>query len=409
MPWLLTIALVVAGCGGSTKGTPQAENDAAPTMDGSAPTEHDAMPPPARDNSVPVIVQAGPPGVMTFNVAYLTMTICVPGTTTCQTIDGVQLDTGSSGVRVISSVLNADIALPQEKASTGDPLGECVPFASGPSWGSVRLADVKVGGEVASSIPVQIIGDPALATVPQECSNTGMVMDTVPDFGANAIIGINQIVSDCGEPCATSVPEEPGVYFACAGGTCTNVGVAVTDQLTNPIAKFADNNGAMIEFPAIPAGGAPTATGTLTFGIGTASNNALGNAKVLTTDVDGNFTTVFSGMTFPTSFIDSGTSLLAFNDSSITECMGGFAFCPTSTVNLTAMNQGLNGATSSVSFSIMDASMLTMANTAFDDIGAPGLDNRSFDWGLPFFFGKTVYVALEGASTPGGPGGYYAY
>ena len=32
-----------------------------------------------------------------------------------------------------------------------------------------------------------------------------------------------------------------------------------------------------------------------------------------------------------------------------------------------------------------------------------------FDWGLPFFFGREVFVAIEGQETPSGPGPYYAY
>jgi hypothetical protein len=40
--------------------------------------------------------------------------------------------------------------------------------------------------------------------------------------------------------------------------------------------------------------------------------------------------------------------------------------------------------------------------------GEPTLD-ASFDWGLPFFFGRTVFTAIEGMSTPGGTGPYFAF
>jgi len=30
-------------------------------------------------------------------------------------------------------------------------------------------------------------------------------------------------------------------------------------------------------------------------------------------------------------------------------------------------------------------------------------------FGLPFFYGRTVYTALDGATTPGGTGPYFAY
>jgi hypothetical protein len=32
-----------------------------------------------------------------------------------------------------------------------------------------------------------------------------------------------------------------------------------------------------------------------------------------------------------------------------------------------------------------------------------------FGWGLPFFFGRTVFLAIEGQPTPAGAGPYYAF
>lgn len=33
----------------------------------------------------------------------------------------------------------------------------------------------------------------------------------------------------------------------------------------------------------------------------------------------------------------------------------------------------------------------------------------SFDWGLPFFYGRNVFTAIEGKSTPQGSGPYWAF
>jgi hypothetical protein len=42
--------------------------------------------------------------------------------------------------------------------------------------------------------------------------------------------------------------------------------------------------------------------------------------------------------------------------------------------------------------------------------GSIGRSNSStFDWGMPFFFGRTVFVAIDGASTLHGTGPYWAY
>lgn len=32
-----------------------------------------------------------------------------------------------------------------------------------------------------------------------------------------------------------------------------------------------------------------------------------------------------------------------------------------------------------------------------------------FDWGLPFFFARYVYVAIDGKNTPSGQGPYWAF
>jgi hypothetical protein len=97
--------------------------------------------------------------------------------------------------------------------------------------------------------------------------------------------------------------------------------------------------------------------------------------------------------------------------------MIGF-FCPVTTVNLSAVNQGANGASSTVQFSIANAATLfATGDAAFNDLGGPtaGLGSPAavstdyFGWGLPFFFGRNVYTAIEAMSTPAGARPYWAY
>jgi hypothetical protein len=212
------------------------------------------------------------------------------------------------------------------------------------------------------------------------------------------------------------------MYYECASptATCQTISEGAAQQVQNPVALFAsDNNGVIVELPAL-SGAQASASGSLVFGIGTQSNNGLGGAKVYTAP-QGSFTTNFNNTSYPGSFIDSGSNGYFFQDN-ITQCSGndsGF-YCPSSTENLSAINQGSNAVSGTVKFAVASAdSLFSNANDfAFDDLGGPvgppppgngGPPLNYFDWGLPFFFGRNVYVAIDGASTPAGTGPYWAY
>ena len=42
-------------------------------------------------------------------------------------------------------------------------------------------------------------------------------------------------------------------------------------------------------------------------------------------------------------------------------------------------------------------------------VGGAALAKAGFDWGLPFFLGRTVYFGIEARMTPFGPGPSVAY
>ena len=69
-------------------------------------------------------------------------------------------------------------------------------------------------------------------------------------------------------------------YYVCPSG-CQPTAEALVSQLQNPVALLPmDNNGVLIQLPAVARRGAVSVTGAL-FGIGTQTNNALGAAKVI--------------------------------------------------------------------------------------------------------------------------------
>ena len=139
-------------------------------------------------------------------------------------------------------------------------------------------------------------------------------------------------------------------------------------------------------------------------GIGTQSNNGLGNATVYTTDDRGNFTTTFAGHSYPASFIDSGSNGFFFLTSGVTGLeiapivAAGF-YCPPSTQSLTVQNTGTNGASNPVTFDVGNAEQLLANNNAvFPDVGGPM--SGGFDFGLPFFFGRESSWRLRGRRPP---------
>jgi hypothetical protein len=362
------------------------------------------------NNVAPAEVNLGPTN-NDVNMLFISVTVCVPGTSTCQTIPDVQVDTGSEGLRILSSALS--ISLPSVTQS-GNPLGECISFADNSFiWGPVATADVEMAGEKASSTPVQIIGDPNFPAVPAACNTGGANDDSLSALGANGLIGLGVFRQDCGSACAASVSQVPNMYYVCPSSGCTLASVPLQTQLQNPVWVFPqDNNGLLVSLPSVPGGGSTTVSGTVIFGIGTQSNNALGSAKVYTTDSSGNFTTAFNGGTYSGSFLDTGSNGLYFLDHStlgITECSDAKGFyCPPSPVNYSATNTGQNGTTGPVSFTIDNADTLfSTGNSAFNDLG--GDNPGSFDWGLPFFLGRNVFIGIESQTSPGGTGPYWAY
>jgi len=360
-------------------------------------------------NVLPVVVNAGPTN-NALNQLFATVTVCAPGTSSCQAISGILVDTGSVGLRVLSSALT--VSLPQQTGAGGAPVVECLPFVDGFTWGPVKGADVKIAGETASGIPIQVIGLDQFPTIPSGCSSQGTSEETLSDLNANGILGVGLFNEDCGLGCALAGASNPGLYYICPASGCVVTTQPVANQVQNPVSHFAtDNNGVVIQLPTVPTGGAPSISGTLTFGIGTQSNNALGGARIFTLDNNVNFATIFNGQTYTSSFIDSGSNGIFFLDSAtsgLPACMNSTGFyCPAVLTPLSATQRGLNSVSNVVSF---NAGNVDRVNATFSVLAeATGSNPGGFDWGLNFFYGRTVFTAIAGRSTPGGAGPFWAY
>jgi hypothetical protein len=415
---LLTATLVACGGGGSSDNN-SGNNSSNGLNGGSLPANPTQQPISANaSNTVPITVGPGVAGVI--NIPTVSVTICAPGSTTnCQTINNIQLDTGSFGLRVVGSLLNPTLAntLPVSTIGTNKAqLAECATFADGYTWGTVRTATVTIGGETTtSSIPLQIIGDKAASTVPTPGCSSGSAENTASDLGANGILGIGTAPTDCGATCANAtLAATYSNYFACPNGTsCARTAVPIAQQVANPVANFpADNNGIIVQMAPVSNTGQASATGTLVFGIGTQGNNPLAASQVFTTDPYGDLNnSKFNGTTVQ-AFLDTGSNAYFFADSSLTQCGSQFAgfYCPSSAQTRTVTLVGLNNVSASASIGILSAQTLFSngSNYAFNTLAGQIGGSASFDLGLPFFYGRHVYYHLDQTAS-GGPAPYVGF
>jgi hypothetical protein len=152
----------------------------------------------------------------------------------------------------------------------------------------------------------------------------------------------------------------------------------------------------------------------LIFGIGTQTDNALAStATVYGLDTYGNipeatYNSVQYTSPSNTIVLDTGSNGFDFLDATtlasvgIVDCADNADYyCPSSTVPFTVTLSGENDTSGTITFSIANADTLfASGNAAFNDLGGSGGTSPStddLDFGLPFFFGRSVYVGM----TPG--------
>jgi hypothetical protein len=327
------------------------------------------------------------------------ITVCVPGTTQCQVVGGLLIDTASFGLRIFSQALT--IPLPVQM-SNGQKVAECAFFGSLTAWGRVGTADVTMGGEpTIHNLPVQVI-NPAFPSVghrPSDCKGQGPIARTPQQVNFNGILGVGLMQGD----------GDFTQYYTCTSTNCTamNSAPALADQVQNPVALLpVDNNGVALGFALPPPTGSPALTGTLTFGVNTESNNQIptdGTFKIYTADpVTLGFTTTYKGQDVPVAFIDSGSNGFFYDNPNIPLCDGVW-YCPAALASQTAINTGSDGtSTGVVNFNIANADTLFRSgNTVFSNLGANLGGGTLFDWGLPFFLGRKVFVGIEGKNISG--------
>jgi hypothetical protein len=254
----------------------------------------------------------------------------------------------------------------------------------------------------------------------------------VKDFGANGIIGVGTTTTDCGAYCTVNGGSSAAIYYDCPATGCATIIARAANasppfqQLPNPVAAFpTDNNGTILKIPAVAQAGAASLTGSVVFGIGTQADNALKASVVLplTTSSSprgpGLLTATYKGKTLTQSFLDSGSNDYYFIDTSLPACTDSdlIAFyCPGSPMLLSPTLTATNNDTASAA-----VTLYSPLDVAASSIVAPGLGvnptlvtpplpfANSFDFGVPFFFGRSVYTAIEDRKAGSATGPYNAF
>ncbi|MBK5104794.1 MAG: DUF3443 family protein, partial [Burkholderiales bacterium] len=204
---LLASLAQIQGCGGAS------EPDSGPTVS---------------SNVQPISVAPGP--VNNVNLATTSVILCAPGSNSnCQVIDNIVLDTGSTGLRILSSAISASLGLVQQVNSVGTAVVECAYFVDGYTWGPVKLADLRIADERANLLPIQVIGDPDFPIAPSRCVSTGLPeKKNLKDLRANGILGLGVFRQDCGDACTRL--NNLGRYFVCASSVCEQAPLALAQQ-----------------------------------------------------------------------------------------------------------------------------------------------------------------------------------
>ena len=333
-----------------------------------------------------------------FNRLVVSVTICVPGTASCATIDNVMVDTGSTGLRIEASALPASLRLPPFLGPNGTPLAECLRFVHDTAWGPLVRADLHFGGLVAQNLPMQVIAD-GPPVQPKSCPPS----QAQPT--SNGTIGIGPHLTDCQGACeqfasAPSVFEMRQELWTPVQGR-----LAQAYRVPNPGSRFPlHNNGVILDLPRPRGGGESKVTGTLTLGVGTAADNRLVDADIVHVDGRGYFTTTYGGAAYPDSYLDSGTMTYIFRDDGLARCQrASWAFCVAPRRKLAATIAGQDGRRTTAPFVVGDyEAARDQRHGAADGVAVAGeAGTKTFVWGAPFFLGRRVALVIEGMGVPG--------
>lgn len=452
--WLLLAfgALVLAACGGGDSSVTTVSGPGLSGLGASPPVSlyTNTIPFVQKSNNLKVVVDSGPQrqfsSETSTNILYADVKVCEPNSSPekCVTIPHVLVDTGSVGLRILAKKVQS-LNLAAVQTPSGQESWECYPFVIGGLWGRNVVADVKLGNQDALSVPIQLIqDDTAGPQATEDCAHAAGgtlqkdgtysrdgILDSVDRLGSNGILGIGNTEVDCGLRCVLNDGTAAFyTYYGCTAGAvsssgCVSTALDMNFQVYNPVAALTQhNNGVVLALPAVSFPGASMATGELIFGIDTsnADINAENNMRpstmtrvLLGTDAVNNpssylnITTTYNTLSVTNSYLDTGTNGLFFSDNT-TPCPTDplhpttYWYCPFNSLKKQAvLSDGDNPLQNQipVSFTVDNAeAIFSTTNTAFAGLAGSPPVAGTFAWGLPFFYGRRVFLSMWRQTSP---------
>jgi hypothetical protein len=342
-------------------------------------------------NVIPVHVDGASPWK---NIPEISVTLCVPGTSNCQTIPHILVDTASTGLRVYAQAIH--LPLQSELDPQGNPIAECVW-----AFGYIKRADIALGGLKAPNLPLQVLEstDP---NMPSNCTPDETPYD--PN-SYNGMLGLSPSMHDV----------QTWNFYSCGNGGCVSASVPPEQMPQNPVSAFpTDNNGYAVKFPGISAQGVESVTGHLIFGLGTRPNNQLPFVlnPIVPQATWGQFKVESNGNTYTSAF-DTGTWQYNFPALGADVCTDNASMlCPASPLQVQVKLVDATGATvHTATLHVANYDDFPSTNNAFNDIATTVAGSNDLMLGMPFFYGKTIYFAIENQYTPQYPwtGPWVAY
>lgn len=384
---LVLIAAALAGCGGGGGSGSSATSGGA---------ENPAAVVPA-SNTLELTVERGFDNGSTWypNQPFVSIQVCQPDLSKCVTIDKVLVDTGSFGLRIFDTAL-AGIT-PTGVTHQGGELRQCAGFGSGYTLGRIVRIGLKMAGTQARDLPIQLI-DSSAGTAPSGCAAMGSAQFTNKEqVGGNAILGIGPLGSDASSSLRVR-------YFTQVANQ-TNLLATVPENIAvpNPVTRLDQhNNGLVLQFPPVGLAGETTLKGTMTLGLNTANNNATSGVKFFGVSDAARLRITLAGRSY-NGLIDSGSNYYHFPSRYMAPCEGTIFFCPSKPETVPITIQSWDLASSLTSELLIDD--YRNYNGMAAQPGLAGYDSGATELvlGLPYFYGRKVYVAIQGKGTASVP------